>query len=86
MAFLPGPNVPLSVAMAQLSRSYRAEPFGPMEGMDGSQSPLEAALRQLCGLMNRFMGIIESMVQQPAQQEDDFMRGWGEPGGDIEEP
>lgn len=78
MAFLAGPSVPLSMAMAQLSRDNRAEPFGPFEGLTGARSPVEAALMQLCGLMNRFMGIIESMVAAaPPAAEDDFMQGWG---------
>lgn len=87
MAFLTGPSVPLSVAMSQLARSNRAEPFGAFEGVaPGPSNPIEAALCQLAGLMNRFMSIIETLVaRQPEQPEDDFMRGWGEPGGDIEE-
>lgn len=85
MAFLTGPNAPLSAAMAQLSRSNRAEPFGPFDAVGPSRSAVESALMQLCGLMNRFMGIIESMMARPVEpDEDDFMRGWGEPGGDIE--
>lgn len=87
MAFLAGPSVPLSSAMAQLVRSNRAEPFGPYEGMGPvSETPLQAALCQLLGLMNRVMGIIETLAQRPEPEyEDDFMRGWGEPGGDIED-
>lgn len=86
MAFLTGPSVPLSVAMSQLSRSQRAEPFGVWEGMDPAPStPLQAALCQLVGLMHKFMGIIVSLQHaEKPEPEDDFMRGWGEPGGDIE--
>lgn len=86
MAFLTGPNTPLSLAMSQLSRSNRDEPFGAFEGIGPARSPMENALMQLCGLMNRFMGIMEMMMAQPMRHEDDddFMRGWGEPGGDIE--
>jgi hypothetical protein len=88
VAFLTGPNVPLSSAMSQLARSAQAEPFGPWEGTGGPTDPIQAALCQLAGLMTRFMGIIESLIRmrenQP-EQKDDFMQGWGEPGGDIEE-
>lgn len=86
MAFLTGPNVPLSVAMSQLARTNRDEPFGAFESMAGPSSPVEAALCQLAGLISRFMGIVESLVAAPpTPPEDDFMQGWGEPGGDIEE-
>lgn len=85
MAFLTGPNASLSVAMSQLSRGVRDEPFGAFEAAGPTRSAVEAALVQLCGLMNRFMGIIESLVARPLPEpEDDFMHGWGEPGGDIE--
>lgn len=84
MAFLTGPNVPLSVAMAQLARSNRAEPFGPFEGTGGPTGAVEAALCQLAGLMSRFMGIIETLIAKPQPEpEDDFMRGWGK--DDLEE-
>lgn len=88
MAFLAGPSVPLSSALSQLARSNRAEPFGAFEGMGPSTSdPIAAALCQLAGLMNRFMTIIETLQAQRHAEpdEDDFMRGWGEPGGDIED-
>lgn len=86
MAFLTGPHVSLSTAMSQLARSHRADPFGAFEAVGPQRSAVENALMQLCGLMNRFMGIMESMLAQPAfhEDDDDFMRGWGEPGGDIE--
>lgn len=84
MAFLTGPNVPLSIAMAQMVRSNRAEPYGLHEDEHGSA--VEAALCQLAGLMHRFLGILEILAAKPKPVEkDDFMRGWGEPGGDIEE-
>ena len=87
MPFLTGPNVPTIVAMAQLARGHRNEPFGPFEGMrkrgmKGSTSAVEAALMQLAGLMSRFMGIIEILAKKPKKREldddeDDFMNGWG---------
>lgn len=83
MAFLVGPAAPLSSAMAQMARSANAEPFGLQEG--GRGGAVEAALAQLAGLMHRFMGILETLIANPPpDEEDDFMKGWGEPGGDIE--
>jgi hypothetical protein len=83
VAFLAGPAVPLESALQQMARSQRAEPFG-LE-LSSTLSPVESALAQLAGLMHRFMGILESLIQnQDPPMEDDFMKGWGEPGGDIE--
>jgi len=79
MPYLTGSHVPMSAAMAQLARSHRDEPFGPYEGVESSRGMVETALRQLVGLMNRFMGIIEMLAKKPEPEEkDDFMKGWGE--------
>ena len=80
MTFLTGPNVPMSNALSQLSRGNRTEPFGEYEGMSHyKRSAVEEALAQLAGLMSRFLGILETMVKQPdPNEEDDFMKGWGD--------
>lgn len=84
MAFLAGPAVPLNSALSQLARSAQAEPFG-LETSPTGMSPVQMALMQLASLLHRFMGILETIAAQPPPPtEDDFMRGWGEPGGDIE--
>lgn len=89
MAFLAGPAVPFQTALVQLTRSQRAEPFGVWEGMGRgslSLSPADAAIIEIVKLLNRLMGIIELKLTGPRQPpEDDFMRGWGEPGGSIED-
>lgn len=87
MAFLTGPHAPIQSALVQLSRSERDEPFGVFEGvMGGGLTPIECAILQLVGTMNRLMGLIETVVKPKPiiEYEDDFMRGWGEPGGPME--
>jgi len=86
MAILAGPAAPLQSALVQLSRSSRWEPFGLDEGVSNTtRTAVEAAIVQLVSTMNRLVGVLEFLVHPPQPEpEDDFMRGWGEPGGDIE--
>lgn len=86
MAILTGPAAPTEIALVQLARSQRQEPFGLEVSVGpGTYNPVEVAIMQLVKLMNRLMGLVESMAQpRPLPVEDDFMKGWGEPGGPME--
>lgn len=84
MAILSGPAAPLQSALVQLSRSARMEPFG-LQHNGSTRGAVEEAICQLIATMNRLVGVLEYLtMKHPEPDEDDFMRGWGEPGGAME--
>ena len=47
---------------------------------DTAREAYFATIQEILSLLNRLMRILERCQDQ----EDDFMHGWGEPGGDME--
>lgn len=79
MVILSGPGAGVSAVVSAMARTHRAQPFG-----DGSGDPRLDTIREIVRLLNRLMLILEGMQPHMEPDADDFMRGWGEPGGDIE--
>ena len=84
MAWLVGAHAPISAVVTALTHNHRADPFGD-NAPSNRDDTVATTIREIVRLLNRLMAILEG-VQQSARPEppDDFMRGWGEPGGDIE--
>lgn len=85
MAVLSGPHAGLSGLVQSMVRSHRMEPFGDAAPSTREET-IAVTIREIVRLINRLMAIVEGLqrTEHPEPDEDDFMRGWGEPGGDIE--
>lgn len=82
MAILAGPSSPMSSVVSAMVRSQRMDPFG--DGSTVVEDPRAAVLRQIIVLLDRLTKMLDYMSRPgPRPQVDDFMRGWGEPGGSL---
>jgi hypothetical protein len=76
MAILAGPGVTDLVIASSLQS---ATPVGPLNEVG---DPIELAIIQLLKSMGQLTSLL--MLIQHRRRKDDFMRGWGEPGGEME--
>lgn len=85
MAILTGQGAGLSALVQSMVRNHHAEPFGDA-APSSREETVAVAIREIVRLINRLLAIVEGLQRagHPEPDEDDFMRGWGEPGGDIE--
>lgn len=72
----------MDAVVSAMVRSRQMEPFG-LEVQGIPTDPRLAVIRELISLMERLVKCLENFDAKPARK-DDFMKGWGEPGGDLE--
>ena len=73
----------MSSVVAAITRDHRANPFGDTAPSNHNET-VAATICEIVRILNRLMGILEGLQKHQEPDADDFMRGWGEPGGDIE--
>lgn len=83
MPILAGPQAGLGAAINAMARSYTAEPFS--DSHHATHSAKAAAVDRILALLEKLVSILEKL-DQPMKHEmpDDFMKGWGEPGGEMD--
>lgn len=83
MAILSGPATPTDAVVRAMMRSQRADPFGQLAEM--RVDPRLAAIQSIVKLIERLCDMLKSMSRSYREPDrDDFMKGWGEPGGDLD--
>lgn len=95
MVILAGPSAPLNGVVTSMLRTGMSDPFeglgtgqlgagGLGTGVGPVTDPKLAIMAQIVRVLMKLTAALESMHYRPAPPEDDFMKGWGEPGGDLD--
>lgn len=89
MVILAGPSAPLNGVVTSMLRTGMSDPFEGLGGGDGLglgpvTDPKLAIIAQIVRVLMKLTSALESMNYRPAPPEDDFMKGWGEPGGELD--